>query len=235
MGTWTQGKCSATKTNPLSSNRNGCQERFSTHRNSGPYACTVEVPPFGHGPSTMLLATRVCCLLSNPGSGLSSHVSWGEGGCTGQTWVFSLRSGFCFPQTFTLDSLSSPHPAFQLLGGAPIATRSPQTRCPFHCLMGAGLWTPEAELLPSRGTFAVATDDPFNSKPMGHHALSLLRGVDLWGVVPQTQTSSSGQCCAPEGQPDSWWKGGRASHSLLATDANSPDALSHSQSLRTPA
>lgn len=203
----------------------------STRTQAPMYACTVEVSPFGHGQPTMLL---VCCLLSNPGAGLSLHTGWLEGGCTGQTSVFSIQSGFCFPQTFTLDSLNSPHPAFQLLGGVPIATRFPETRCHFHCLMGAGLWTAESGLLPSRGTFAVATDDSFNSKPMGHHALSLLGGMDLWDVVPQTQASLSGQCCAPEGQADSWWKGGRGSQSPLAREANSPNAPSHSQSLRTP-
>lgn len=150
------------------------------------YACTVEVSPFGHRQPTMLLATRVCCLFNYPGAGFSSHTSWLVGGCTCQTWVFSFKSCFCFHQTFTLDSLNSPHPTFQLQGGAPIATRFPETRCHFHCLMAAGLRTADAGLLPSRGTFAVATDDPFHSTPMGHCALSLLGGVDLWDVVPQT-------------------------------------------------
>lgn len=53
--------------------------------------------------------------------------------------------------------------------------------------------------------------------------------MDLWDVVPSTQASLSGQCSAPEGQADSWWKGGQGSLSPLARDTNSSNGPSHSQ------
>lgn len=66
------------------------------------YPRRIHVSPSGDGqPTMLLLATRVCCLLSNPGSSLSSHICWldrglhrSDLGLQSQEWLL-LLSDLC--------------------------------------------------------------------------------------------------------------------------------------------